>query len=78
MQWISVAGAAMVLSAYGAQHLGRLSREDWLYLGLNLVGASILTVFAVRAREAGLAIMEGVWALISLAAMVRRASARRR
>jgi len=78
MQWISVAGAAMVLTAYGAHHLGRLSREDWLYLVLNLVGASILTVFAVRAQEAGLAIMEGVWALISLAAMVRRASTRRR
>lgn len=78
MQWISIAGAAMVLTAYGAHQLGRMGRQDKLYLTLNLVGAAILTVFAVRAREAGLAIMEGAWVLISLAALVGRVSSRRR
>ena len=77
MQWISVAGAAMVLTAYGAHQMGRMARDDLLYLLLNLVGAGILTVFAVRAREPGLAIMEGAWVLISLAAISRRALSRR-
>jgi hypothetical protein len=72
MQWISVAGAAMVLTAYGAHQMGRLGREDWLYLMLNATGAAILTVFAIRARELGLAIMEGAWVAISLAAIARR------
>jgi uncharacterized membrane protein len=72
MQWISVAGAAMVLTAYGAHQMGRLGREDWLYLLLNATGAAILTVFAFRAREAGLALMEGAWVVITLAAMARR------
>lgn len=77
MQWISVAGAAMVLTAYGAHQMGRMSRDDLLYLLLNLVGAGILTVFAVRAREPGLAIMEGAWVLISLAAIAGRGLTRR-
>jgi hypothetical protein len=78
MQWISIAGAAMVLTAYGAHQWGRLGREDWLYLALNATGAAILTVFAVRAREAGLALMEGAWVLITLAAIARRLLSPRR
>jgi hypothetical protein len=75
-QLVSLAGAAMVLFAYGGHQLGRLPRESLLYLSLNLVGAAVLTVFAVRARQAGLAVMEGAWALISLAALLRLRSAR--
>jgi len=75
-QLISLCGAAMVLFAYGAHQMGRLSRQSLLYLSLNLVGAAILTVFALRARQAGLAVMEGAWAVISLVALLASGSAR--
>ncbi len=71
-QWISLAGAAMVLFSYGAHQIGRLPREGLLYLLLNLFGSAILTFFAVRARELGLAVMEGAWAAISFSALVVR------
>lgn len=72
MQWLSIAGAAMVLAAYAAHQAGKLPRESLVYLTLNLVGAAILTAFAVRAREAGLALMEGAWTGISLVALAVR------
>lgn len=75
-QLVSVVAAAMVLIAYGGNQMGRLSRDSLLYLGLNLVGGAILTVFAVRARQAGLVAMEGAWVLISLAGLLRLRSAR--
>lgn len=75
-QLVSIVAAAMVLIAYGGNQMGRLSRDSLLYLGLNLLGGAILTVFAVRARQAGLVVMEGAWVLISLAGLLRLRSAR--
>jgi uncharacterized membrane protein HdeD (DUF308 family) len=69
-QIVSLAGAAMVLYAYAAHQMGRLQKENPLYLCLNLVGAGILTFFAVGARQAGLALMEGAWVVISLVAIL--------
>ena len=71
-QAISLAAAAMILFAYAAHQLGRLPRDGFVYLLLNLAGSAALTVFAARARQAGLTFMEGAWALISLASLARR------
>jgi hypothetical protein len=71
-QAISLAAAAMILFAYGAHQLGRMPRDGFLYLLLNLVGSVALTVFAARARQLGLIFMEGAWALISLLSILRK------
>ena len=71
-QAISLAAAAMILFAYGAHQLGRMSRDGFAYLLLNLAGSLALTVFAARARQAGLTFMEGAWALISFASLARK------
>ena len=71
-QGISLVGAAMILFAYAAQQNGRLDRDGAPYLALNLVGSLILTVFAVRARQAGLIALEGAWAVVSLLPLARR------
>ena len=65
-QLISLAAAAMILAAFAAQQAGRLSPSDSLYLVLNFVGSAILAYFAVEARNLGLIVLEGTWALISL------------
>jgi predicted regulator of Ras-like GTPase activity (Roadblock/LC7/MglB family) len=70
-QIVSLIGAAMILAAFGAQQAGRLRPEERAYLLLNLVGSAILTYFAVQARNLGLIVLEGSWALISLASLVR-------
>jgi hypothetical protein len=71
LQLISLGGAAMILAAYGGQQLGRMDRGGGLYLGLNLVGSAILTFSAICARSLGLSVLEGAWAMISLAALLR-------
>jgi hypothetical protein len=70
-QAISIVGAMMILIAYGANQMGKLDRHNVYYLILNTVGAIILGIIAVRARQSGLTLMEGAWALISLTALVK-------
>ena len=73
-QAISLRGALMILAAYGAHQAGKLGREDLAYLLLNLAGSVILTYFAYQARNVGLTVMEGVWAIISAIALLKRRS----
>jgi hypothetical protein len=65
-QLISLIGALMILGAYGAQQFHKLSATSALYLMLNFAGAVILGIIAIRARQLGLSVVEGAWALISL------------
>ena len=74
-QIVSLAGAAMILVAFAAQQAGKLAPEELLYLVLNFAGAAILAYFAVEARNLGLIVLEGSWALISLVSLVRRFAA---
>ena len=78
-QIVSLVGAAMILLAFAGQQSGRLTSEDRAYLVLNLVGAAILTYFAVKAENLGLTVLEGSWTLISLWSVVKslRASPQR-
>jgi len=71
-QVVSLAGAAMILAAFAAQQAGKLDGRSLGYLTLNLAGAVILTYFAVEARNSGLILLEGSWALISLVSLGRR------
>ncbi len=76
-QAVSLVGAGMILAAFAAQQAGKLGREDLVYLLLNLVGSVILTYFAWQARNAGLTVLEGVWAVISLISLLKRRSSPR-
>jgi len=70
-QTMSVAGAALVLVAYAAQHFGRLSAKGAAYLTLNFVGGIFLCWVAVNTRQSGFILMEGAWVLISLSGLWR-------
>lgn len=71
-QLVSVAGAITILLAYALHHLGRLDRNSKTYSLMNLIGSGILTWAAVGARQMGLILVEGAWAAISLAALIRQ------
>jgi len=65
-QAIQVIGALLILIGYATAQTGRLRLDSYPYLTLNLIGAGILAVLAVRERQWGFVLLEGVWTLISL------------
>ena len=66
IQVLSMFGAVLMLGAYVALQLKRLTADSLAYQVLNFVGATLLTIAAVTVRQAGLIVIEGAWAVISL------------
>ena len=64
-QLVQIAGALMILAAFAALQLGRISASSRLYLWLNLVGSAILAGLAWHEEQWGFLLLEGVWAIVS-------------
>ena len=70
-QAMSVFGALLVLTAYAGNQTKRLTTDDLSYQVLNLIGGTVLCLAAIGVRQAGLILMEGAWAVISLVGLIR-------
>jgi hypothetical protein len=70
-QGIQIVGALLILSAFAAAQFGYLDVHSRVYLVLNLVGAATLTVLAWLEDQWGFLLLEGVWSIVSLVALVR-------
>ena len=77
IQVLSLLGAVAILAAYAANQFGRLHTSNLSYSVANAVGAATLTVVALLEEQWGFLLLEGVWTLVSLAAIARVASRRR-
>jgi hypothetical protein len=74
-QVVQVIGALMILVAYAAAQTGRWSTDTPVYLWLNLVGSVILAVLAAGSQNWGFLLLEGVWAIVTAASLLKRRSA---
>jgi hypothetical protein len=71
-QLVQVIAALMILIAYGAVQSGRWSTDALVYLWLNFVGSVILSVLAATSENWGFLLLEGVWAIVTAASLIRR------
>jgi uncharacterized protein (DUF1786 family) len=73
---LQLVGALLVLAGFTLAQLGRLDPQSIPYLVVNLVGSAILAALALEERQWGFLLLEGVWAIVSLAGLVGRLRAR--
>ena len=71
LQAVSVVGALAILGAYAANQFGMVELDNLPYQLANLVGSGMLFVVAVVEVQVGFMLLEGVWALVSLWAVVK-------
>ena len=71
IQVISVLGALAVLAAYAANQFRWIGPSNLSYTLLNLIGAGVLSAIAVVEQQWGFLLLEGVWTLVSLFALIK-------
>jgi hypothetical protein len=74
-QIISLLGAALILAAYVAPQLGWMRPGSTAYNALNIVGSGLLAYVAIVESQYGFIALEGVWAVVSLYALLRPSEA---
>ena len=71
-QVLQVVGALLILAGFALAQAGKVSVEARSYLIVNLVGSALLGVIAFLDRDWGFVLLETVWALVSLWALMRK------
>lgn len=69
-QVVQVVGSLLVLSGFAAAQRGWLDQRSRAYLVVNLSGSATLAIQAASSRQWGFLLLEGVWAVVSLAGLV--------
>ena len=77
IQAVSIIGAMLILLPFAANQFGKLGTTSLAYQAMNLIGSAALTVVAVIESQYGFILLEGTWALVSAAGLVRVVRLRR-
>jgi uncharacterized membrane protein len=71
IDWIGFIGVFLILLAYILNVLGKLKSKDLTFILLNLIGASMACLASVLMDYLPFIILEGVWAMVSLIALIK-------
>jgi hypothetical protein len=71
IQLISIVGAILILVPFAAAQFGKLATTSLAYQLMNLIGSAALTAVAVIENQYGFILLEGTWAVVSVAGLVR-------
>jgi hypothetical protein len=67
---VQIVGAVLVLAGFAGAQLGWVTAKSVGYLVVNLVGSAVLAGVAVIGHDWGFLLLEGVWAVVSLASLI--------
>ena len=71
LQLVSFAAAMIILVAYVGHQTRRMDANGVAYNVMNAVGSGVLTYVAFRPFQIGFVVLESVWAIVSVYAIVR-------
>jgi hypothetical protein len=69
-QGLEVAGAILILAAYGLAQFRGMNRHGWPFLLLNAVGSVILGGIAAVHAQWGFLLVYAVWAVVAVMGLV--------
>jgi len=69
--WIGFVGVFQILLAYVLNVFGKLEKKDLMFILLNFIGASLACLASILMKYMPFIILEGVWALVSLIALLK-------
>jgi hypothetical protein len=70
---IGAGGAALLLAAFALNEFHILDGESRIYQVINLLGAALLTWYAILLHSAPFIVLEGIWTVVALWQFVRLA-----
>jgi len=69
---IGMIGVSGILGAYFLNLFNMIDQNSYPYILINLVGATLACISSVMIESIPFTILEGVWALVSLVALVKK------
>ena len=69
-QLVQIVGSLLVLAGFALAQRGVLDQKSRRYLVVNLVGSALLAGDAIIEAQWGFLLLEGAWALVSLASLI--------
>ena len=68
--WTGAIGVTILLFAFLLNLTGKIHKDGWLYLSLNVVGAGTACLASAMLRYWPFIVLEGCWTIVSLAGLV--------
>jgi len=71
--WIGFIGVAILLAAYFFNLSGKISKDSFIYLMMNILGAGLACYASVLLNYIPFIILEGCWTLVSILGLIKLA-----